>query len=1257
MLHETGGPLLSQAIARREFPVVVQSSDIRALRARALSDPRDEEVAAFVGGYLGVDDRSREALGVALRALGGGEGRARGAFFLNGVFGAGKSHLLGVLALISDGAGLDALRHSHPHLAPSLGHLQQNRAASFTLHFSLDDYASAQWSLEEIFWREAAHEWQRRGFEGEAPQADPGLSRREQWATLEEALEELGCAALTLCIDELSLFLGARGHRELQGDASFLQFVGQRAHAGPFPLRVFAALQKTIEDIGGIEAYSVQQIRDRFSTLPLSLAHVPALIERRLVHVRDEELVASTCTHTWRELSARLPSLDFGPEEWRRLFPFHPPVVALLEAVVARFLSRTRSAALFCARALDQGFASDALLSARIGTDELWAYVWPELEEHPDLRALDEVWRAWRSDLPEIAQNASDVAAMERVMRALLLFKIAGVAPDVSQLAGTLALESGLRGEAHLDWVQVLAERLRRRGGHMAVEKRAGAWSDRYSIDVGMRAGEAARRALRSALEALPTGDARISRHAIECCREAQLPLREVDEARSFSLFWLHSPRSVCAVLWREDDGAFLDWAANRALALASPGARDELLLLVAPPFSGRESVREAFDELCVRLPSQSRARARLLLWLGRAPLENEWLLARESAAASGLRDDPALLDNRRGRAVLQHVLEEQAAREHQLSRACARLLREGDVLCGDGGATDAADLSFESGWGGTLEALAGWALPQLYPRFEALAPRARVLTPSVCDQLCLEILRRPTEAPFFAPSLERAVRAIAEPLGLARASAGRWQIGSGLSGLASALDEALASQPGASQPGPALYAALEDSFARGVWGLTPEQFAMLACARLRGGHWQALDARGQVLAPGQIGMPLRRSVHALRRGELLASEDWACIIELVSEAGLERGMEAGRRAPTFEEQEAARAALSSWAEERRGESELLRARLHQLMRQLGHESAQWLRAFESLSQAERAWRPLEGPTGTALQTLARVAGGEWNQAWREWQNLREMVSQQIVPLLQAHAFLSHPLLQLEGEDEAARRALLDRLSQGEDVLGDATLIPEAHALWEGYARRYEQWHRTQHEAARWLSLQRLNASDEWRAAQRLDELSNASMGGFAQAREAWQEALEGRCGRDGALAPGEAACSSCRLPLNQRLPLPAPQQVLAPIHADIQKLHSLLQEPDLRERLARSSDAGAADWLSWDGDVQVLAALAQGPALGVLDQALQPRRRVQRSLENLTQVLAGCRTKAECERAFASWLEGGDLLRDEDELEWREED
>ena len=1266
-MTSTAKPLLGDLIALRHFPTVVQAADIRALRqiSRANDEADSEAVSAFTGGYLGVDDASSAALQRALRALCGDTTHAPGgAFFLNGVFGAGKSHFLGVLGLLAQRRGLRAFALANPQCAPLVGRLHNRR--QLALHIALDEYDGERWSLEAIFWRELALEWKRAGCDDDAPLAEDGVSRREQFSALEDALVAHEFDGLLVCWDELSLFLAAREHRALQADAAWLQFLGQRARPPQAndaastcrpSVCVFAALQKTVEDIGGIETYSLQQIRDRFQTLPLATAHIPALIERRLIEIRDEEAVARVCRATFETLSQALPRLEFGRDEWRQLVPFHPPIIALLEQCVARFLSRTRSAAIFCATSID--LKADA--ETRVGISELFDYLRGEVDEHPELRALGEVWRGWESELPNIAQNAIDESAMRRVMQALIVFKIAGIAPDATQIAHAIALDAHLPDEGNYAWAQVLAERLRTRGGHIAVERHEGEWADRWTIDAGVRAGEAARRALQNTLESFAPDDARVWRHALDCCRGQSLPLRELDEARSVDIFWHNAPRRVQALLWRAghegDDSAARDWTLNRIALLSQPaalqpGARDELLILLAHG----ETSRAFFHQLREHLPHEARDQARVALWLARRPTADEWRALSEACGAHLLADDPQLLDNRRGRAVLGILNNEGATYDARAAQIMERLWREGELIGGDGGALDASELTAAQSWSATLEAVADWLLPNVYPLFESVAPRARVLTPGNADQLGLEILRRPAQTPFFAPSLERLVRHLAAPLGVASERDGRWMIALPDENLRHDLERAL------QENGALTLNALYDEFARNEWGLVPEQMQLAICALLRGGQWLAIDARGAALSALEIGLPLRRSVHTLRAGALLDESAWRRVQSLLQIVAPAMAVE---NAPDFASQQNAYIAVREWAANARGECELMRARWHQLRRQIGGQSteitadatpnARWATLQSALETVESVLHAADSDGG-ALQVLAGVAprvNAQFFAALHEWQQWRERFDAQHAILVEAHAYLTHDALVTPPDLHDARLQLLQRLAQGEDSLRDETLSDDFNTWRRAYAAQYAQWHRAQHDPARWTSLERLASRDDWRAVERLATLQNAdfSIGEDENARAQLNDELEKRCARDGSL-DALPVCASCRLHWNQRLILRAPAELSTALETTRARLQTLLQDAPTRERLERDRHNETQIWLAWDGELSNLATVSPR-AMNALDEALRPRRRVTRSIDELNALLRECHTRDECAATFAVWLDGGQALRGDDEIAW----
>ena len=1257
---------LGELIEVRAFPAVVQAAEVRAFR-----EAESENAACdFVAAYLGYDERSQRALDVSLRSLASTRG---GAFFVNGVFGAGKSHLLGMLALLCDGRGRATFAASHPPLAPLL----ESFAPRFTLHFSLDEYAAARFSLEEIFWREAASQWARDGF---PPQDFPhpvsdssresAVSRSEDFAALSAALHECGRAGICVFIDELSLFLAGREHRDLQRDAAFLQFLGQYAtrdeSSRRAPLWVFAALQKTVEDIGDIDSYAVSQISDRFQTLSLSLAHLPSLIQRRLILRRDEAALNRVNRDSYQNAVRALPHFSFDLEEWERLAPFHPATVELLEEIAARYGSRTRSALDFCARAVDA--ESDA--AARVLAPKLFDDFEAHFQTYPDLKPLLDVWHVWREAASSLAADAREASWLLDLMKTLLVFKIAGRAATPLSLANALLFDAQLPANGNYEYCRVLLEKIRSGAGRLRVQRGENELLDRYEIDAQEQLSETVRRFTHNAMQALPRGDRRIARHVVSCCTAGTLPLASLLRGASHSVFWRNLPRGVRAqIAAKPPTPATL---AQSISALMHGEETDDVLLFIAPPFMNgddfdndqgevwREATRAAWDELVSRgeaSQDDERFRGAVLWWIPRAPTSGEWEMAREATARHQLMRDPQLGDNRGARAALDFLRGEESAQSEAVSRLATRLLREGSLGSGDGTSLDAADLVAGETWTASLEEISALAFSHLFPKQESCAPRLRVLAAGSAETLCLEVLRRPQSAPFFAASHERLVRAVAAPLGVAREHNGRWQISPPRDEIR---DEVLSR----ARNGIAL-SALETGLRKSAWGFDFAQTQIVVCALLRSGELMAHDARGALLSPAEIGLPLSRSVRTLRAGRALESVTRERAVEILESLQLE---EAARvladGSDTFAAQEIARAELRAWCETTTAETELARVRLQQLQRALSPSDATSWHDFQTtLQQVSELVQRISGAdegasSAQTLESLAALDAAATRELLASWRDFSRDLEERHAPLLTAHAFLSHRDLAPPPELQKPRDALLLRLSSGERVLADEILPDHFAAFRHDYENEYVAWHSAQNNAARWHDLQSAARSDAMRALQKLSTLTQRDFPHAARALALLETENAKRCPHDGRLR-AEPTCASCRLALGQSISLIEPRAIEAVLESGIAAFRALLREETVRDFLQR--DQRGAALLEWnardDASPAQLTATLNDDTLQFLDEALRPRRHAARSWRDLKTATRQCRTRRDWETAFASWLDGDENLAPDDFLEAMDDD
>ena len=1257
---------LGELIEVRAFPTVVQAAEVRALR-----DAKTDDAARdFVAAYLGYDERSQRALDVSLRSLASTRG---GAFFINGVFGAGKSHLLGMFALLCDRRGRGTFAASHPPLAPLL----ESFAPRFTLHFSLDEYAAASFSLEEIFWREAASQWARDGFSPQDfPQPQAGsarsgaVSRSEDFAALAAALREQGRDGICVFIDELSLFLAGRDHRDLQRDAAFLQFLGQYATRDESSRRaalwVFAALQKTVEDIGDIDSYAVSQISDRFQTLSLSLAHLPSLIQRRLILRHDEAEWNRVNRDSYQNAVRALPHFSCDLEEWESLAPFHPATVELLEEIAARYGSRTRSALDFCARAVP--LQSDA--ATRVLAPQLFDDFAAHFETYPDLKPLLDVWRAWQEAATSLAADAREAAWLLDLMRTLLVFKIAGRAATPLSLANALLFDAGLSADGNYEYCRVLLEKIRSGAGRLRVQRGENELLDRYEIDAQEQLSETVRRFTHNAMQALPRGDRRIARHVVACCTAGTMPLASLLRPTSHSVFWRNLPRGVRAQIASKPPSA-----ATLAQSLAAPmhgEETDDMLLFIAPPFMNgddsdndqhevwREATRAAWDELVSRgeaSQEDERFRGAVLWWIPRAPTGGEWEMAREATARAQLMRDPQLGDNRGARAALDFLRGEESAQSEAVSRLATRLLREGSLGSGDGTSLDAADLVAGETWTASLEEISALAFSRLFPKQESCAPRLRVLAPGSAETLCLEVLRRPQSAPFFAASHERLVRAVAAPLGVARESNGRWQI-------APPRDEICEEILRRARNGITL-SALEIGLRKSAWGFDFAQTQIVVCALLRSGELMAHDARGALLSSAEIGLPLSRSVRTLRAGRALESITRERAIGVLQSLQLEDAARVlASESDAFAAQENARAEIKAWCETTVADTELARVRHQQLQRALSPSDATSWHDFQTtLRQVSQLAQGINGADegASSAQLLEQIVALDANatrELFASWHKFSGALEERHAPLLAAHAFLSHRDLAPPPELQKAREALLLRLSSGERVLNDETLLEDFAAFRRGYETEYVAWHAAQNDAARWHDLQCAARSDTMRALQKLSTLTQRDFPYAPRAAALLETENAKRCPHDGRLR-GEPTCAACRLVLGQSVSLAAPRAIEALTESGLAAFRAMLREETVRDFLGR--DESSAPLWEWneraDSDAAELSVLLTDRALQTLDEALKPRRHVARSWRDLKIATQKCRTRRDWETSFAAWLDGDENLAPDDFLEAIDDD
>jgi len=1248
--------LLSDLIEVRPFPTVVQRAHADALRqalreeGENLSAGTQESLRGFVEHYFVSDEHNRRTVDALLQSLAQTE-RGQG-FFLNGVYGSGKSHLLALLGLLGEfPAARECFVRTHPEYATYLHRIGEQRR--LVVHFSLDDYSPKQHDLEAIFWRETEKAF---GQLGNWEIGQLGASRAEQFASLQEALTPHGFSGVVWLIDELSMFLGARAHHDLQADASFLQFLGQRAQRGGF--WVVAALQKTVEDIAGIDPYSVAQIRDRFRQLTLSLAHVRTIVERKLIIRKDEDVFHRAVNALHQQWTQRFPHLDFGRDDLAATFPFHPTTIDCLESVVARFFSRTRSAVQFV-----QETAEDARRNTQnvklITLDSIYDFFLSDILSHPELRLYREhAMQFYEANVGTLAPGDEELSL--RLIKALIIFRIGGVQPNVIRLTNALLADSGLPGEGNYGYVQTLLEAFRAQGNYVVVERRAGAFQDVYTLDLGARLNEALRRRVSNVVFTLEENDPRVETYAFACCTQDDFPLTRFAHPAPVRTWWLNTERTLAV---QRADVRTLDAAAltNLMSLLQEENSVEDAQLFIGSLFRVDEQ-REHWLEACRALP-ESRWKWGLIALLPRPLRREELSKLREATAASLLMHDPELQDNRRGRAMLERLRTDAPGRDADTRRLVRQLFFEGEVLIANCAAFAVAELaSADEGGNGLATAITHTALPQVFPAFEPFAPRLRLMTWANANALSAEILQRDDTRTTFPASLERAVRALAVPLGVATEREGRF----------AALHEELKAALLQQLNSPITLRQLESALRKSPLGLPPELTQIALSVLLRAGEAMAMDARGKPLAPQRLTLPLRETVAAVQRGSLLSAEVWARVVEW-AQTLLPRGAICQIALPTLEEQERLFRAFVRWKLDTTTEVELLQARLAQLRRQWQQAPAQWARTYGVIENVTSLLNALDenAPARVGLERWAAVHGPHGlHGLLANFRRLGVLLEQHQTRLLDVHNYLTHPDLVLtDAALVEQRKRLLDVVASGEALLEDIEGFLGAFGQFHSaYVAAYSAAHAAAHDREKFLPYPRYRESAEYRAVAQIAKVTARACPEFVEIERRLERELNKWCQRADLTTALELSpvCPACRWRCGESVKL-MPLEELAPIAQECRlQFLAWLNESSIAKRIRQYAEehpdtpaasrltallraplnASAEDILTWLTDDTV----------STLNALLAPPRRVTRRLSDLRERLTGKRlTKAQALLVYQQWLDGDEKLRAEDEV-WVEE-
>lgn len=1176
---------------------IVQLTQVRdAPRATTLPSA----LAPLVDGYLVVEGSNAAAVHGLLSALPHG-----GAFLLSGVYGTGKSHLLAFLGLLSEFP--DARQHfarRYPQWAPLLQPLEER--PFFAAYISLDEFDPTAWALESIVARELNAEANRKGFEVPTDTSARGEWLRAVW----EAIRQKGFAGIALLVDELAMFLNAKSGEALNRDASFLQFLAQATKR--IPLLLVGVLQRGVEDLQRLEPYALTQVRDRFQqTWVLSLAHALPLINTVLLSKHNEPLL-------WERLSELRKRSDwaknFSAEELFACYPFHPLTVRCLERSIGAFFSRTRSIVTFVQSEVAQHL--DAEWDELITADALLDHFYADLHAHPQLRPFAQQVLPYFQRWGEGQGTRDDV---EQLVKAMLAFQVGGEEPSARTLASALMRSA--------DDVWALLERLRTEANFVDAVKRTGSPDDAYRLDPQITVTDALRRRLTEAMQSLSGDDQRLLRFAWECRSEEWLP-PPLLEPRTVQTHWQRTLRKALVTvtdLRRMTEGQIQQAVAN----LASPHTDECLHLFVAVPIAVEEQAVH-FEKLLRALPDERFAYA-IVAWLPRTPTDAEQQRWRENTAVWLLTQDLSLSESELGMKVLERVREMLSARQWETQRLMQRLYADGTLIrrMRDEGVgmretvrTKDASIAFDA----LVQIAAELALPQIFPRFPAIAPR-REASAQTYHALTRLILRGlPPSA--LDINAQRWLELVAMPMGIVAQRDGQWTVTAPSEDLTDAALRAVGNG--------VYYRQGETVLAKSEFGLTAELFQLLIAALLRIGLLTAKDRNGSPLLPEAIPTPLSRSVATLSPAQVLKVDEWRAIGKLLT-ALLNEPVPGTLTAET---QQGLWMRLRGQGEAWKLMGQDVSARLTQWQREMGQSERQWQGVWERLKLSAELNSVLTQPL-TAAETLRQLAAwaqerGLDEKQLSEWRNDFEAAAYffaSSAELLLAWRYLN-ALAATPLPDALAQTkgALLAEMQRGEGLLTRwQEWVKTFQRFRDAYADVYLSHHERVHNSDAFARLNALWQSDAVRLLSALSSLPDAPDDGREALRQL-QGALTRQCLETAlTLRPSlqrSPVCPRCGLALNET-PTVNAVAVATAVTAALERLKTWLCADEQRERLRRYldfaplSDRMALERLitltpqSDDTEWQIVAM-----ALPLLQKALSPYAVSEADLDELCDLL-----------------------------------
>lgn len=1109
-------------------------------------------------------------------------------------------------------------------------------------------------------------------------------SRSQRLDRLLEVLQRGRFRGVLWLVDDLSGFLGSMTSKALHSDCSFLQFLGQRTqHA---PLWLVGAMRPGLPELDELDAHLLTQIRERYNTgLRLSAEQAPSVIRQRVIRRPDPAKSEEAAARLYAELKSRLGELGFPQQELAASYPLHPTTMHCLGALARRVFSHTRSAVDFAraqvagdpARGIPGVLAQD--FRTLLGPDCLFDHFREAMADDPDLGPLVvDAYDHLARQAPDVLGNEADFGL--RLVRAVVALQAAGVDSTVERLAQCVLPQDRRSGDPY-QRVQHCLEELRLRVGYMDVRRQEGRWADAYVVQCIPRPEARLRREVVAAKASLTDHDARIYAHAMEATADGDFPVGAFATEQTVVVQWENTPRLIS--IGRSAPESLTPAALTHLMTALSEEDSLQVCRIFVGSLLGPEAQLEHWAQICERTP-RSRWRHALVAWVPR-PLSPSQLDVLKDYAALRLLPRGASAQSSESEAAAAESLRQQAA------ALVAEAYAGGTVVTGGQAAIRHALGALQGDWRAVLERITALACEQLFPRFQEVAPQAKLPEEGALERLADDILRSPDPADLQATDQRLAAVCLA-PMGLAAADDGRVSL------------ELTTTAPPTGPPRPSPVVALATEYvsrrdrgertsrgqavplaavlghlAKSELGLPRPLGRLAVAAMLRMGVLEGVDAAQKRMAVGPDAGGSLNAVLTVRRPPLLAHDEWQDLARM-ARAVLDEGVLSPDLATQQRLWESFIAQKHAYAEQ----LARLERQLAEVSSRLDQSREQWQVSHEILDQARALFACVDPSLPCAEGLREFLAGSKQlfgaeapspaglpfgRQAQETLANIRQLADfvERLAPsLVSVHDYARQAEVPegLKSPLPAHRQRLLEFVAGGERAVSDqATLRRLEQSFRSAYVRAYLNWHQRWHTRPELQQYDQLRSLPSYRA---LAQFASLPLGGEAELRRI-EEVIEGQLRQQCSNASlrddlrTQPVCPQCRLKLGQEPEVLPAAQVAAAIEGALAQQLRALGQPEVRQALsAYAASAPSADLgrrlcslpdLGPEAEANtVLAALTDDLAAHAA-RALQGRGLQTRRLADLEGLLKQ-RTvsKAELRRALRQWLSDDDLA-DEDLL------